>query len=211
MKNTFLLFIFLLTFCVTTVYSQSKPIQILQEETNEPVKLEISFDWVNMSQVQRDEKIKKYHDILFFDDNSKVSKKNFKNQYKDFKKDLERKEHYRRAKNGVIELEDCFLCAFFKNDILIIYGVQYKKDLRHAYYYDGFGNLRYVDIMSGEYPNFPYTSKQYRNTGKLVSAIVFENHDVQYMYNPNGTFRGLWYKEKMFDEKGKQILTRTNW
>jgi len=176
------------------------------------IKLEASFDWVNMTQVQRDEKIKEYHDLLFTDAPDKISRKDFKNKYKDFMKDAERKEHYRRAKNGVTELEDCFLCAFFiKNGLLISYGVQYKNDMRHAYYYDAYGNLRYVDEMSENYPNFIYHSRQYRKNGKLVSAIVFEDHDTQYMYNPNGSFKGLWYKDKMFDKSGKQLITRTNW
>ena len=213
---TVILTIFIFNMGLIPAFSENMgPVEPPIEEVldSKVIKLEASFDWVNMSQIQRDEKIKEYYDLLFSDETqTKISKKEFKEKYKNFLKDNEQKEHYRRAKNGVTELKDCFLCAFFiKDGILISYGVQYKNDMRHAYYYDAYGHLRYVDEMSENYPEFTYYSRQYRTNGKLVSAIVFENHDTQYMYNPNGTFKGLWYKDKMFDSKGKQKLTRTNW
>ena len=31
------------------------------------------------------------------------------------------------------------------------------------------------------------------------------------MYEPDGKFKGLWYKEKMYDKNGKQKVIRTNW
>ena len=37
---------------------------------------------------------------------------------------------------------------------------------------------------------------QYKRNGKLVSAIVFETRDIQYMFEPNHDFKGIWYKEK---------------
>lgn len=182
-------------------------------ENTEIIKLEATFDWVNMTQVQRDKKINDYQHLLFVDKEFGVfRKKDWDALYKSFYKDKERKEHYRQAKNGVTELEDCYLCGFYtEGGLLISYAVQYKNDMKHAYYYDGFGRLRYIDVMSDNYPEFPYTSKQYKKNGKLVSAIVFETKDIQYMYEPNEKFKGLWYKEKMFDRNGKQLMTRTNW
>ena len=79
------------------------------------------------------------------------------------------------------------------------------------FYYDPYGRLRYVDVISENYPNFPYNSKQYKSNGKLVSAIYFTSKDMQYMYEPDGEFKGLWYKEKMYDRHGKQTVIRTNW
>ena len=86
-----------------------------------------------------------------------------------------------------------------------------KKDLKTVYYYDALGNLRYVDKFSENYPNFPYMSKQYRVNGTLVSAIYFMDEDLQYMYNSDESFKGVWYKDKMYNIDGKQTLTRTNW
>ncbi|MCI1273951.1 MAG: hypothetical protein LKG27_05920 [Clostridiaceae bacterium] len=197
------------------VKNNVKTTAIEQEEKTPVLKLSATFDWANMTQVQRDEKVQAYYNKLFdTKKSSAMSKKEFKTQYKNFLKDENHREHYRQAKNGVTELEDSYLCAFYAKkdkDLVIIYALQYKNDMKHAYYYDAYGNLRYVDVMSDEYPNFPYYSKQFYRNGKLISAIAFENRDTQYMYNPDGTFKGLWYKEKMFNQKGKQLITRTNW
>ena len=116
------------------------------------------------------------------------------------------------AKDDVKETEDANICSFYyKKNILIIYALQYKDNPRNVFYYDPYGRLRYVDVISENYPNFPYNSKQYKSNGKLVSAIYFTSKDMQYMYEPDGEFKGLWYKEKMYDRHGKQKVIRTNW
>ena len=171
------------------------------------------FDWVDITQVQRDSQIELYKNKLFGDEAvGQYSKEEFKNKFAEFKKDKDWREHYRLTKMGQTETEDAKLCAFFyKNDILLVYAIQYKNNPRNVYYYNAYGRLQYVDDISSEYPNFPYNSKQYRKNGKLVSAIYFISPEIQYMYNPDGTFRGLWYKEKMYDSKGRQTVERTNW
>ena len=92
-----------------------------------------------------------------------------------------------------------------------MYAIQYKNNPTNAFYYTAFGKLYYTDVMSKEYPNFPYTSMQYNRKGQLKSAIYFVSKDLQYMYGPNKDFQGLWYKENLYDKNGKQTLTRTNW
>jgi len=213
MKKIIITTAILLASIAPAVFAADKASSIEQSENTPVVKLSADYDWVNMSQVQRDRKITDYEHMLFVDDSFGVFRKqDWNDQYKKFFKDKNRKEHYRQVKNGVTELEDCNLCGFYtKSGILISYAIQYKNDLTHAYYYDAYGNLRYIDIMSDNYPEFPYTSKQYKKNGKLVSAIVFETRDIQYMFEPNHDFKGIWYKEKMFDRNGKQLMTRTNW
>lgn len=171
------------------------------------------FDWLDISQVQRDAKIDYYKQFLFGDSAVNIfSKDDFKNKFYSFKKDKNYKEHYMLAKNGVKETDEMNICSFyFKNDILIIYALQYKNNPQNVFYYDPYGNLRYVDVISKNYPNFPYDSKQYKANGKLVSAIYFVSKDMQYMYEPDGDFKGVWYKEKMYDRNGKQKIIRTNW
>ena len=174
---------------------------------------EAKFDWVDISQVQRDERIEMYRAELFGENGLDVySKKEFKQKFKDFKKDIDVKTNYHLAKRDVKETEDKNICAFYyKKDILLSYAIQYKNNLRNVYYYNAYGHLAYVDDISEQYPNFPYTSKQYRANGKLISAIYFVSPEIQYMYNPDGSFKGLWYKEKMYDKNGKQKVERTNW
>ncbi len=185
----------------------------LVEQVSEiTLKADAVFDWVDITQVERDEKIQQYRDILFTHELKKVKKKDFKNKYADFLKDKNWKENYRLAKLGVKETEEANLCAFFiKKDLLLIYALQYKNNPRNIYYYNAYGHLQYVDEISENYPNFPYTSKQFKNNGKVISAIYFNSHDMQYMYGNDGEFTGLWYKNKMFDKNGKQKITRTNW
>lgn len=177
------------------------------------LKGEAKFDWVDITQVERDANIEYYKGILF-DNNVEqtYSKDEFKQKFAPFKKDKDYKEHYRLAKMGQTETENANLCAFSsKNDILLVYAIQYKDNPRNVYYYNAYGHLWYVDDISENYPEFPYSSRQYRTNGKLVSAIYFISHDMQYMYEPDGTFKGLWYKEKMYDKNGKQKVTRSNW
>ena len=187
--------------------------EVLPDENNTPVlTANIVFDWLDINQTDRDAFIAKYKNELFGEDTVyKYSKKEFKNDYKDFLKDKDYKRHYRLVVNNVKETNDENLCGFYRKNLLISYAVQYKNDLRTVFYYDVLGNLRYVDKLSKNYPNYPYMSKQYRVSGKLISAIYFMSHDMQYMYNSDMTFKGAWYKDKMYDRHAKQVLTRTNW
>lgn len=172
----------------------------------------IIFDWLDISQIDRDAVIVKYQSELFEDDTVfKYKKKEFKKTYKNHLKDEDFKRHYMLVKNNVNETDEENLCGFYKGRTLISYAIQYKNDLKTVYYYDAFGKLRYVDKFSDNYPNFPYMSKQYRANGTLVSAIYFISHDMQYMYNKDKSFKGAWYKDKMYDRHAKQVLTRTNW
>lgn len=170
------------------------------------------FDWLDITQMDRDLVIEKYKTELFGNDTVyKYNKKEFKTEYKNYLKDSDYKRHYMLVKNNVKETDSENLCGFYRKNLLISYAVQYKNNLRTVYYYDALGNLRYIDKFSENYPNFPYMSKQYRANGTLVSAIYFMSHDMQYMYNNDATFQGAWYKDKMYNRHAKQVLTRTNW
>ena len=39
---------------------------------NEPLELKVVFDWIDITQVQRDENIEKYHKLLFDDNTSRI-------------------------------------------------------------------------------------------------------------------------------------------
>lgn len=187
--------------------------QVIPQENNQTVITGgVEFDWLEITQNDRDAVIAKYKDELFPEDTIyKYTKKDFRQMYKDFLKDKDYQRHYMLVSNNVTETDDENLCGFYRGKLLISYAIQYKNDLRHVYYYDVLGNLRYVDNMSENYPNFPYYSKQYRVNGTLAGAIHFESHDLQYVFNNNQSFKGVWYKDKMFNNKAKQIMTRTNW
>ncbi|MDR1168185.1 MAG: hypothetical protein LBK53_04755 [Heliobacteriaceae bacterium] len=163
----------------------------------------VVFDWADIKQIERDTRIEQFRKILFEQD--------FTVERPSVKKDSRYKEHVMLVSDGITETDDVNLCAFYKGKFLYAYAVQYKNDPKKVYYYSLLGKLYYFDIMSGNYPNFPYTSRQYRANEKPVSVIYFVSHDMQYMYAPDGKFTGFWYKDKMFNSKGGQVLTRTNY
>lgn len=212
MKKVIIAVLFLMLF---QTYSQNSYVFASQEDT--PIlKAQVECTWVNLEQAERDAKVKYYQTLLF--DNGKttsINKAEFRKEYRKELKDKKNKKHYRLISNGVQETPEYNMAGFFKDyrdtKVLYSYALQPKSNLKNIFYYSAFGSLAYMDNIQGEYPNFPYISKQYRANGKLAGVIYFENHDMQYVYKPDGTFKGLWYKDKMYDKKGNVILTRTNW
>lgn len=174
---------------------------------------QVNFDWLTKSQLERDTNIEEIKaKILDNGDIQAYTKKDFKNTYRNYLKDADFKKHYTQILSGVKHTETEDLAGFFAfNDrVLYAYAIQYKNNPKTVYYYDTLGNLRYVDILSENYPNYPYYSHQYYVNGKLVSSIYFTAYDTQYMYK-NGKFVGVWFKDTMFNSKAKKIMTRTNY
>ncbi len=208
MKKCLITLMMLLMFCITNAFAAEKVVQ------NIPLQAAVTFEWLDISQAQRDEQVEYFKSLLFEKNESRVyfTKDEFKKEFKKFYKDKDYKHHYLLVNNGITEDDTAKYCAFyFKKNTLLMYAIQYKDNLRNAFYYNGFGRMYFTDVMSDEYPNFPYTSMQYDRKGKLKSAIYFISRDIQYMFGPDKEFQGIWYKDKMYDKKGKQILTRTNW
>lgn len=210
---------FIPAFSVEEIYSldeieQPKSEQVKEIAKKEPLKIEVVFDWLDLSVIQRTDNIEKYKKLLFDTNTSKIhfTTEEFKKEFAQYKKDRNFKQHYMLTNNGVTEDEEARYCAFYyKKDTLVMYAIQYKDNPTKAFYYTAFGKLHYTDVMSDEYPNFPYTSMQYNRKGQLKSAIYFVSKDIQYMFGPEKEFQGVWYKDKMYDTNGKQVLTRSNW
>lgn len=193
---------------------EQAPAQETTAEAAKPLEVEVVFDWLDLSQTKRDENIEYFRSQLFDNNSSRIyfSKGEFKKEFAKYLKDKDFKHHYMMTNNGVTEDEDAKYCAFYyKKNTLVMYAIQYKNNPQNAFYYTAFGKLYYTDVMSKEYPNFPYTSMQYDRKGNLKSAIYFVTKDMQYMFGPDKEFQGIWYKDKMYDKNGKQTLTRTNW
>lgn len=204
---------------IENIYSLDDVAPVQNEEVqvtnvNAPLEAIVSFDWLDIDLAQRENQIQHYKDLLFTNNSSNIyfTKDEFKKEFAKYYKDKDFKLHYMLTNNGVTEDEDAKYCAFFyKKKTLVLYAIQYKNTPNKAFYYTAFGGLRYTDLMSDEYPNFPYTSMQYDQKGQLKSAIYFASKDLQYMFGPDKEFQGIWYKDKMYDKNGKQVLTRTNW
>ena len=173
--------------------------------------LDIKYDWINKSEVEKEAMINEVKDIIF---EKPIEKQiDFKSRFKDKLKDKNYRENYLAASAGYKEYKGNNISAFYykKMKNIYMYALQDKKDVSKAYYYDALGNLKYVDLIEGEYPDYPYYSIQYRISGKPVSAIYFVSKDCQYLFTPEGEFEGVWYKHNLYNKASKVILTRTTY
>ena len=198
------------SFAFEDIFVEEKPPITEQKIIESP---QIIFDWFDINAEEKIRRINEFSEIIF-GNNSKIylNKTDFNKELAKYKRDKNFKHHYMLANNGVTEDEDAKYNPFYyKNNTLVIYAIMYNNDIHHALYYNPYGRLFYVDITSDEYPKFPYYSMQYDRKGSLKSAIYFVSHDIQYMYNSNKEFIGVWYKDKMYNIEGKQISTREGW
>ena len=173
---------------------------------------DIHYDWINKSEIEKETIISEVRDIIF-ENESLPKQENFKSQFKDKLKDKKQREHYFAASAGYKEYEDYNISAFYykKQKHIYMYALQDKKDVSKTFYYDALGKLRYVDYNFGEYPEYPYYTIQYSVSGKPASAIYYVSKDNQYLYNPDGSFKGVWYKHNLYDKHSSVILTRTTY
>lgn len=178
---------------------------------NDVLIADVTYDWINKSEVEREAIIQEVKDIIF---EQPVEKQNdFRSQFKDKLKDKNYLENYMAASAGYKEYKGNNISAFYfkKMKSLYMYALQDKKDVSKAFYYDALGHLKYVDLIYGEYPDYPYYSIQYRITGTPVSAIYFASKDCQYLFTPKGDFEGVWYKHNLYNKKTEVILKRTTY
>ncbi len=173
--------------------------------------LDIKYDWINKSVLEKEAIIEGVHDIIFETPLEKIP--DFKKQYKEHLKDKNHIEHYYAASAGYKEYKGFNISAFYFRNMknIYMYAIQDKKDVSKAYYYDALGHLKYIDFIKGEYPDFPYYAIQYSISGKPISAIYYVSKDTQYMFNPDESFKGVWFKHNMYDEHSKVILKRTTY
>ena len=178
---------------------------------NDVLIADVTYDWINKSEVEREAIIQEVKDIIFEQPIEK--QKDFRSQFKDKLKDKNYLENYIAASAGYKEYKGNNISAFYfkKMKSLYMYALQDKKDVSKAFYYDALGHLKYVDFIYGEYPDYPYYSIQYKITGTPVSAIYFASKDCQYLFTPKGDFEGVWYKHNLYNKKSEVILKRTTY
>lgn len=178
---------------------------------NDVLIADVTYDWINKSEVEREAIIQEVKDIIF--EQPVVKQNDFRSQFKDKLKDKNYLENYMAASAGYKEYKGNNISAFYfkKMKSLYMYALQDKKDVSKAFYYDALGHLKYVDLIYGEYPDYPYYSIQYRISGTPVSAIYFASKDCQYLFTPKGDFEGVWYKHNLYNKKSEVILKRTTY
>lgn len=172
-----------------------------------------TLNWDTISQEEREESIEQIKNYIFKDSQIEKKQKDFKQIYKDFLKDKNYKKHYIVASSGYKEYKEYNVAAMYykKMSTVCIYALQPKKAPSNIYYYDALGNLRYLDNIKGNYPDYPYYTEQYKRSGKLAGISYFASKDTQYIFNPDGEFKGVWHKEEFYDIKGKIRMHRSNY
>ncbi len=169
------------------------------------------FDWIDLKQVQRDEQISKIHSEIFNEDLVKrYDKKEYRQRYKDFLKDTNFKQTRYEIMSGNKETQEKIINAFFAKKLLYAYGIIYKSDLYHCYYYDALGNLFNIEIFEKPYNEYPLVSKQYDKNGKLNAVIYKKGNADEFVYNADGKFLGRWYINNYYNRNGKIIMKRSS-
>lgn len=170
---------------------------------------EISFTWDKLSQSERDDDIANIKDKIFLNKiNFEYDKKEFKKSYKKFFKDKNYKENMFHAGNGKSDLGDRIVVPFYFKKILYGYGLIYKNDLKHCYYYSALGGLFIVEIFEKDYNDYPVVSYHYNKSGKMVGTVYAKSSADDYIYAPDGRFIGRWYKENFYGKEGNVKMTR---
>ena len=123
-------------------------------------------------------------------------------QFASYFVDINRDENLSMLLKGQVDLKDRTL-AFFS---VGTYGIVYKNDPLHAYYYSGEGILKYVDVRTGR--NYPYKSYQYDMSGNLVNMGLRISKGETYIYDANGKLMAHWVGANGYDDMGKLVMTR---
>jgi hypothetical protein len=166
---------------------------------------EVKLDWPLMNQNKREETINFYRNILFKDVKTIIDKEEFKQ----LRKDPDVLDNRYFLKNKIRNLSDRSIAGFYFLDVIpFAYGIKYKSDKYHIYYYDMLGHIVYFDILDKPYDEFPHKSYQYSKDGKLQAVYYYLSEYDQYAYKANGKFAGRWYYDKLYDKKAKIIMTR---
>lgn len=203
-KKFFLVIILIFAFCSFN--------NALAQEQAKVLEGKASFDWIIKTQDEREQKIEEIRDLIFSEGTVlKYDKKVFRAQNEKYWKNSTYLTDYELIKAGVREDNGRELCGFYWKNLLIAYGIQYKNEPEHVFYYDSLGNLRWLDKVSSAYPKYPYWSYQYDKNGRLVAVYYNLSGDDQYVYTPDRVFQGRWYKENLYDKNAKIVMTRSVW
>jgi len=116
--------------------------------------------------------------------------------------DINRAENLAALLKGEVELKDRTLALFSVGT----YGVVYKNDPLHAYYYSNSGVLEFVDVRTGK--DYPYKSYQYDMGGNLVNMGLRLSKGETYIYDSKGKLIAHWVGSNGFDENGRVVMTR---
>lgn len=103
---------------------------------------------------------------------------------------------------GMVELKDRTLASFSDGS----YGVIYRADAFHVWYYSSNGTLMYAEEKDGL--NYPYKSFKYTTNGKLENMGLRVSKGETFIFAPDGKLIAHWVNSNGYDENGNIIMTR---
>ena len=115
------------------------------------------------------------------------------------RKDKQYPDRYYAAQTGYASYNNAYLSPMFTKhiNIMYMYGVQEKDNIRVVYYYNVFGSLQRLDFMYDKYPNYPYYSRKYKKSGNLINSEYYSDENTKIKFNTNGTQAEIWINDKL--------------
>lgn len=114
--------------------------------------------------------------------------------------------NYETLKDGKNEIENRHLSLFSDGT----YGVRYRHDPYHNYYYDTNGILFKIDVLNKPFDQYPHRSVAYNRYGGFKNATFVVSKDEQYLYDINKKLMGHWVNSACYDEDGNVLMLRKN-
>ena len=136
--------------------------------------------------------------IEAFKDVQKKIKKEF---YKQFLKDINRKENIENIKSDNFKIENRILCPFYLKTTLASYALKYQEYPEYTFYYNILGNLIKFDIIKEK--NYPQKVYGYSRYGNLISVSFVVDEYEQFVYDENGKLIAHWVDKTALDSDNK--------
>ena len=173
---------------------------------------DIDYDWINKSMSKKEAIVKEIQDIVF-ENGTIETKKILKKDLKGLVKDKDYKRHYYAASAARKEIDGFYIKGFYykKQKHIYMYSLQNKDDIFKILYYDALGNLKYFDWFYGGYPENPHYTVRYKIDGTPVNVTYYITEDTQYVFKPDSTFVGLWYKHNLYNINSDIIEKRIDY
>ena len=103
---------------------------------------------------------------------------------------------------GNTDLKDRTLALFSDGS----YGVTFKKDPIHVFYYSNNGVLTHIDVKSSL--EYPYKTYKYTFSGDLVNMSLRVSETEAFVFDLKGKLLAHWVGENCYDEYQNIIMTR---
>ena len=182
---------------IITLFCTSLCVKAYQYQGNQ------TSDISNMTLAEKVQYIRQIKPFVFSKESKdKINSPEFIHILASHKQDKKYPDQYYAAQTNYKSFETNYLYPLFTKHfkIMYMYGVQEQDNIRIIYYYNVLGKLQMLDFIYGNYPNYPYFSKKYKTSGKLIESSYYPDKDTQIKFNDKGTSAEILINEKLTDK-----------